>query len=250
MRIDSYIKRPATPILTLFFAFCLLPVVLFGQELSTHQVLKNCINYHDPKGQLLSKALSFMIKETRPNDSDRNTRIAINIPKEEFSLIQIRDSYEIESILKKGESYFLINGSETFSEELKEKFRLNEKRLLMLKNYYQYLWLLPNKLLDDGARLSEKINRKEFFGRDALEMKVTYDPDVGKDIWYFYFHPENYALIGYRFYHDEIQNDGEYIILDGEVKSGKIRIPKERKWYMHQNDKYLGSDILEKLTTR
>jgi len=76
---------------------------------------------------------------------------------------------------------------------------------------------------------------------------VTYDPEVGDDIWYFYFHPETYALVGYRFYHNESANDGEYILFSGELESYGIRIPQTRKWYTHKEDKYLGADTLETL---
>jgi len=67
---------------------------------------------------------------------------------------------------------------------------------------------------------------------------------VGKDIWYFYFDKKTVALIGYRFYHDESKNDGEYITLDGEEIIQGIRIPKNRKWYYNKDDKFLGADFL------
>jgi len=77
-----------------------------------------------------------------------------------------------------------------------------------------------------------------------LEIKVTYDPSVGKDIWYFYFDPTTYALRGYRFYHDEAKNDGEYILIDGEVTINGVKFPKNRAWYTHKEGKYLGNDDL------
>ena len=73
---------------------------------------------------------------------------------------------------------------------------------------------------------------------------MTYEAEVGEDIWYFYFDPANYAMIGYRFYHDESKNDGEYITLDGETIVNKIRFPQTRKWYINADDTFLGADIL------
>ena len=73
---------------------------------------------------------------------------------------------------------------------------------------------------------------------------MTYDPTVGEDIWYFYFHPTTYALIGYRFYHEEAKNDGEYITLEGEEVVQDIKIPKNRHWYYNKNDQFLGADFL------
>jgi hypothetical protein len=115
----------------------------------------------------------------------------------------------------------------------------------MMKNYYQYLWLLPMKLNDEGTNLNPLVKTVDFFGRVSLEIMVTYDPGVGNDVWYFYFNPESYSLQGYRFYHDEETNDGEYIILEKEVTFEHVRLPKERKWYTHKEDKFLGADILE-----
>jgi len=109
------------------------------------------------------------------------------------------------------------------------------------------LWLLPIKLSDPGTVIDEKVIEKDFFGKVGWQIKVTYSPEVGKDTWYFYFDQSNYALIGYRFYHDERKNDGEYILLEGEVQGDGIRIPAVRKWYKHQKDEYLGQDILEKI---
>ena len=80
--------------------------------------------------------------------------------------------------------------------------------------------------------------------REVLALKVTYDAAVGEDIWYFYFNPETYAMVGYRFYHDEAANDGEYIVLEGmEIQNG-LRIPKNRTWYTNADHTLLGTDYL------
>ena len=82
---------------------------------------------------------------------------------------------------------------------------------------------------------------------DALELRVSYDPEVGSDIWYFYFDPASYEMFGYRFYHDESKNDGEYITLEGEAEGAGLRLPKIRKWYRHQDEGYLGTDTIESI---
>ena len=83
--------------------------------------------------------------------------------------------------------------------------------------------------------------------RPVLSLRVTYDPEVGVDTWYLYFDPDTSALVGYRFYHDESANDGEYIVLEGEVSSGTLRLPKARTWYTHGDDRLLGTDTLTSL---
>jgi len=215
--------------------------------MTAEALLQKSINYHDPKGKLFSSDLTFKFIETRPNGADRKTTIKCHIEKEKFNSLQKKDSLIIESNYNKGAIDFKVNGSSDISDKIKKDHRLNEKRFNMLRNYYQYLWLLPSKLKDEGTILDPAVKQVDFFGKESLQIKVTYEPKVGHDIWYFYFHPDTYALIGYRFYHDEAANDGEYILLEGETSDGKIRLPKERKWYMHKDDKYLGSDILDKL---
>ena len=58
---------------------------------------------------------------------------------------------------------------------------------------------------------------------------------------------KTYALVGYRFYHDESKNDGEYIVLEGEASGAGLKLPKTRKWYRHEDDGFLGTDIIESM---
>jgi hypothetical protein len=113
-----------------------------------------------------------------------------------------------------------------------------------MRDYYGYLYGLPMKLKDKGTQIEDKIKRVKFQGKEYLSIKVTYEAKVGKDTWYFYFNPATYALEGYRFYHDESKNDGEYITLEGLETVQGIKIPKTRAWYVNKDDKFLGKDIL------
>ena len=114
----------------------------------------------------------------------------------------------------------------------------------MYQNYYTYLYGLPMKLKDAGTIIDENIILKEFNGENYLVLKVTYEKEVGKDTWYFYFDQTTYALKRYQFFHDESKNDGEYIVLDQELLVNGIKIPKNRSWYYNNDDRYLGIDIL------
>ena len=62
--------------------------------------------------------------------------------------------------------------------------------------------------------------------------------------WYFYFDQLTSALLGYRFFHDQSKNDGEYITLRDVAVLGELRLPKTRSWYTNEDDKYLGTDTL------
>lgn len=219
----------------------------FSQNLSPEQILTNSITYHDPQGKLFDHNVTLHMTETRPNGSDRKSKIKFDLHQEYFEMMRNVDDLLISSRYDKGTASFTVDGKKEFSDEIKEKYRLEADRLTMLKNYYQYLWLLPMKLNDPGTNLNPLVKTVDFFGKNSLEVRVTYDPNVGGDVWYFYFHPDTFALQGYRFYHEEEKNDGEYILLDGETVHKGVRLPKERKWYTHKEDKFLGADILDRL---
>ena len=85
--------------------------------------------------------------------------------------------------------------------------------------------------------------------KDYLVLDVTYDQEVGSDVWRFYFDPETYAMEVYQFFKGEAdgegKNTGEYILLEGIQMVEGMKIPKTRAWYYNKDDKYLGTDILQ-----
>ncbi|MEM6316328.1 MAG: DUF6503 family protein [Bacteroidota bacterium] len=228
----------------LFFSFSFIFSVN-AQDLSGSVLLEKSIQYHDPEGNWENFKEALHFTETRPNGKDRQTTIHLDNRKNNFHLDQIREGQRIERIVENGKCTHRVNGSEMISADWQEKFRLNCDRSISMKNYYTYLWGMPMKLKDPGTIIDPNITTTEFLGQSVLSMKVTYEPEVGKDIWYFYFHPTTYALVGYRFYHDESANDGEYIPLKEEISIQGIRFPKVRTWYVNKDDRLLGSDILE-----
>lgn len=219
-----------------------------AQVLSASEIIEKSIAYHDPEGKLLKKHVTLQLIETRPNGSDRKSEISFHIKKEKFKSIRNVDDHQIVSTYDCGKISIVVDGQEEYSKEIEEKYRLSEERVATMKDYYQYLWLMPMKLNDEGTNLNPLVKAVDFFGKKSLEIRVTYDQNVGSDVWYFYFNPESFALQGYRFYHDEEKNDGEYILLEEEVTHENVRLPKERKWYTHKEDKFLGADILDDLS--
>ena len=108
-----------------------------------------------------------------------------------------------------------------------------------MKNYYTYLYGLPMKLKDPGTILDSKVQTKPFEGKEYLVLKVNYEEGVGKDVWYFYFDPNTFAMEVYQFYHDESKNDGEYILLEGLEEINDIKMPKTRVWYVNSDDIFI-----------
>lgn len=220
--------------------------IVDAQNISGLELLDKSIAYHDADGTWNSQIVDLNLVETRPDGTARNTTISLNQQTGSFELHQLRGENEIWRKVMGEDCQHQLNGSAEIGFDDKKEFRLNCEYTQMIRGYYIYLWGLPMKLKDEGTIIADKVEMVEFQGSKYLSMKVTYQATVGKDIWYFYFNPENYALGGYRFYHDEAANDGEYITLEGEEIIKGIRYPKTRKWYINKDDKFLGSDRLEK----
>ncbi len=229
----------------LFITFTLFICTVSAQS-DAEALIKKSIAYHDPFNKMESSKISFYFTETRPNGPDRQSKVMMYPKKEQFSMQKNIDGETTYTSIKKGNIRHTVNKKAPNKEQI-EKYRMTEERTIMMRNYYHYLWYLPTKLGDPGSIIHPEVKETDFFGADALEIKVTYTPEVGDDIWYFYFHPMSAALIGYRFYHNEEDNDGEYIILKEETQFKSVRLPKRRTWYTHKENKLLGTDILDKL---
>ncbi|WP_343487082.1 DUF6503 family protein [Allomuricauda sp. d1] len=229
----------------LHLSFLLFPI-LAQSQMSGSKLLEKAIEFHDPNGNWKSFNGHFRVTMQTPNSSDRISDIYLNLPEQLFSLKVDKDDTSYTYTIEKDNCSISLHGRTDFSKQEAEKHRLNCERGTMYKNYYTYLYGLPMKLKDDGTLIDPEIQRKKFKGKEYLVLKATYEQEVGDDIWYFYFDPTTYAMKVYQFYHDESKNDGEYILLSGMEEISGIKMPKKRAWYYNKDDKYLGTDILER----
>ena len=209
-------------------------VLLFSSNLSAQawakDILASSIGYHDPEGNWEQFSRAFTIEVTSKDKPSFTREVIIDLPQEYFELIETRGDDIKTYRIDKG--VYVAKDS------------LTQARTLKLRDYHTYLYGLPMKLRDPGAQIDPKTERVIFHGRESIRMRVTYDPSVGSDTWYFYFNPENYALIAYQFYHNEAIGDGEYILLEGLESVGGIKMPKIRSWYYNNDGSYIGTDEL------
>jgi hypothetical protein len=231
-------------IVVIGFSFCAIAQKLTGKEL-----LEKTISYHDAHNNWNSFKGNFGVTMNTPDGKKRISDIAINLPEEFFQVTATKDSSTITQTMSKGECELMLNGSTEISEENKKTHRLSCDRAEMYKNYYTYLYGLPMKLKDPGTIIDPKTQKKTFKGKEYLVLRVTYEKEVGGDIWYFYFDPETFAMEIYQFFRDESKPDGEYILLTGEEEISGIKMPKNRAWYYNEADKYLGTDVLTKASS-
>jgi hypothetical protein len=219
----------------------------YSQELTGNQLLEKSIEYHDPNGSWKNFKGKMSITMKSPNAEDRNTLLFMNLPAQYFKSVVRKGNHNIESIIEKDSCTLKLNGSTNIAQIYRDSLNISCERARMMKNYYTYLYGLPMKLKDPGTLIDPNVEKKTFKGKEYLALKVTYDKSVGNDTWYFYFDPKTYAMEVYQFYHDEAKNDGEYILLSDMMELNGLKIPKIRAWYYNKNDKYLGTDTLNKL---
>ncbi len=215
-----------------------------SQTLSGTQLLDLAIKYHDPKGEWSEFSGILDITMTRPDRPSRKSVVTIDLPSAYYNMHTKSETSETNFELAGEDCGITWNGKTEFTDDEIKKNKLTCERAGFMRNYYIYLYGLPMKLKDPGTNIHENVQVKTFMGKQYNVLKVTYDEAVGKDIWYFYFDQETNAMEVYQFFYNEAKNDGEYILLDGELKYGKMKIPQNRTWYMNHDEKLLGTDNL------
>lgn len=217
-----------------------------GQDISGLELLDKAIEFHDPNNNWSSFQGKLYINMITPDKKERVSEIELNLPQAYFKATSTKDGNTIEQIIDKKDCTLKLNGNSTISEEEAKKHRISCERADMMKNYYTYLYGLPMKLKDQGTNIDPIVKTKNFKGKNYLVLKVTYEKNVGDDIWYFYFDPNTFAMEVYQFFHDESKNDGEYILLSDLEDASGIKMPKTRAWYYNKDNKYLATDHLVK----
>jgi len=229
--------------LNLSFIFALTSV--FSSDIPSGKfIIEKSIEFHDPNDNWSNLQAHLEFTETRLGSSDRHTSIEIDNIRGNFCLNREVKKMHVQRHIKLDSCFYNIDEYEQLTGKEFEQYKLNDERSFFMRNYYLYLWGLPMKLTDNGTQVEEKAKLTKFDDKEAYEVKITYDAKIGSDLWFFYFNPKNYAMIGYRFYHNLEKGDGEYILLEGSELIFGLNIPKSRSWYTHKDSTLLGTDIL------
>ncbi|MDA8877468.1 DUF6503 family protein [Flavobacteriaceae bacterium] len=229
----------------IFFLFYLFGLQwVAAQEFEGSELLDKAIAYHDPQSKWKTFKGDFTVTMETPNRPLRKSNIRIDFPASFFKLEVQQQGNTLVSTLDNEACHLTFNGATDFSESIQKEYRFDCERANFYKNYYTYLYGLPMKLKNPGTLINSKVNKERIDGKAYWVLKVNYREEVGTDTWYFYFDQNTYALKRYQFYHDESKNDGEYIVLEGELDINGIKMPKNRSWYYNSNDQFLGIDRL------
>lgn len=215
------------------------------------QLVERSIAFHDPDGVWGSRAIEMSWFGT---GSDGGERVSVNLgfgsDQSDFALSGRYAGSSIEYEVSGEDWSASVDGESSPDEETRAGMRLDREGGMFWRSYYGFLAGLPMKIADPGARLDPEVAETTFEGRDVHAVRVTYEPEVGGDTWYFYFDPASAELVGCRFYHDESANDGEYITFEGLAEGGGLRLPRYREWYTNEGDRFLGSDEIRSVSVR
>ncbi len=202
------------------------PFFVYGQ--TPNEVLEKAVDYHDPEGKWKTLKATFTYKETRPDGEDRKT------------ILELKNGANWHKLNRNDEEVYVVNGKGDV-EILKGDG--DEARGKLLRNYYVFLWGLPMKLLDRGTPIQSELENKKIKGVNCFGVVVTYE----KETYTFFFAKDNFRMVAYQFFKNDDSGKGEMIHLEEEVSAQGIRIPKKRAWYELPQNKYLGTDILERV---
>lgn len=231
--------------LLLSLAICFLATSIYAQSITADQLVNRTIAFHDPDGWWDRVKMDMVIEMKTPNRPARLSNVVVDNIKGGFEISVLSNDKLLEWMVDGKDSCdFKVNFVVPTAAQA-DSLNLTTDRAKFLRNYYTFLYGLPMKLKDEGTKIGDEVIETSFMGESVLALRVTYDESVGEDIWYFYFNPSTYAMVGYRFYHDEAKNDGEYIVLEDMVIEQGLRIPRNRSWFTNAEDKLLGTDYLK-----
>ena len=220
----------------------------YAQNPSGQEVIDAAIKYHDPKGKWGELALT--INRTTSAEVDGKTVensavLRIDNLNNTYAGRAKYDDIPYLHVVNADTCYGILENP-VYAEgyDIREGL-LGCETAKKMHNFFTYMLGVPMKLKDPGTNVSEKVDVKEMGDLSCYEVKVTYDPAVGKDIWLFYFNQENYQLVAAQFYKDEATKEGELIFYKDWDKVKKVKLPQTLIWEIMPGRSFLATDHYE-----
>jgi hypothetical protein len=219
-----------------------------GQVNHPAAIIDKSISAHDPNSYWPRLHQRFSMSIKRDGQANRYFSVLINNAENVFEYaLQKGDSVIVQGV-KRGQYYSGINGKTDLNDEAKEKYQLTNERTQYLKEVYEYLYGVPMKLKDPGTTIDPAMTEETFNGQQCWVIRVTYDPSMEGETWYFYINQDTYLLAGYRFYFDETKGVGEFIYIDGYDEVNGLKLAKTKKWHWNKDSAHFRTDELTGIT--
>jgi hypothetical protein len=216
------------PMKSIIFSVALLSMAFNGltQSLSSADIIKKSIAFHDPESTWSTFQGKMTFSESRPDGSIRNSYAVFDLQESAFEIYRA-DNYHFAI---ENDVFQLIEG------------QLEEERGRTMRDYYLYLWGLPMKLNDEGTKFGQTIP-SNYQDKPTFKVEVIYEEDT----WYFEIDQTTYQMLSYSFFKKADPTHGERIELNELVTHNTLKIPKSRSWYQLPEEKFLGTDLLDKI---
>lgn len=207
-------------------------------------VLDLAIAFHDPEGLWGSGTFAFTIEEIRPGRAPSRSRLELANGERRFELETETGGRRLVLRVDGDDVTVRSDGEPVIDAAVLESLDATASEVRQLRDRYLFIYGLPMKLRDPGTLLASVARRTTFRGRGALELRVSYEPDVGSDRWSFFVDPLDYSLLGGRVEHAVRTVDDETIVFDGLVEIDGLRLPRTRRRTASLDGGELGTETI------
>jgi len=211
---------------------------------SAERLLARSLDFHDPDRLWSKDVLSLRWTSARP---DGVVALDFEIDYRPGDSFAMRGEYGGAELVYgvSGDAFSaVVDGESELSEETRKSAGLAREDGLFWRNYFGFLGGMPMCLRNPQVQLEPEDFEVEFEGRLVRAIRASFSPEVGTDVWTFYFESETAELIGCRFDRADPTRDGETLVFEELVSIGGMQLPKRRTWYMNADRELLGTDEL------
>lgn len=208
------------------------------------------VRYHDPHGVWGRRALKLTWTGSNP---DGARRLHVNLAFDRDGAFALTGTYKGHALdyalSPDGQRRATVDGedAESLSAEVRTKLVLDREQGRFWRNYFGFLAGVPMNLQAEGVIIGQDVVPTTFGRLPARAVEVRFTPEVGTDVWAFFFHISTGALLGCQFTKADPKKGGEYIVFEGTVKADGLQLPRERRWYVNDKNTFLGVDTLSEL---
>ncbi|MCF8414342.1 MAG: DUF6503 family protein, partial [Melioribacteraceae bacterium] len=164
---------------------------------SPSDLVDKSILFSDPDKKWENAAIGIEIREPRPQNPDRYSKVIINIPLEYFELTRNRgENTSSHIVTKSGANMILINGDDDYDNALLEEYGLSSEKNIKYKRYYEFLYGLPHSLKSDYVKELSNIEETNFNNQEAFALTAKLRKPIISNEWKIYFSKENHSILG------------------------------------------------------
>jgi len=216
------------------------------QKLTSSQILENSIQKHDPNGRLKNLNFKLRVQEPRLQNPTRFSVVTLDNKTGEFELQRKRETHISKHIInKRGISKTLLDDRIETDTSVIKKYRLEPKRNIIYRRFYQSFSMLPMSLHSEKYILNETVEKVIFNKTLAYKISLKLEDSLFSKNWNMFFSRDDFTFLGLETIFLDNQSKGERIYFDGNLTIDGVSFSRYHHWHK-LNGEYSGSDIFLK----